>query len=233
MSRRKRNKPAKPTPPSITMEQFFRLQGVDPKLIKFGRLVRPRKRNPLHLLVSEFEEALIGGRALDSADTFFVGLELQYRRTLGVGKDTDTLRDIVEQGVDIELFLVLLMRLRRAAVLVANHVPGTQGLTAAVNDFDAALPNLKYLRDTEEHFDDYVLGRGRHSPAQRAGRAYTQRTNAAPIVHRSGRDLDLDEAMIAARALYEKMYEETGEVSPYLTRTNDREGDAAAPAKSG
>ena len=168
------------------------------------------------MTVEEFERAAIGGRALDVADTWFAGLEQQYRRSCTRLPEDASLRDVLAHTADVELSLVLLLRLRRAAVLVRKHVEGCEGLESAIRAFDTAVPDLKHLRDTDEHFDDYILGKGRHKPKAGAGRAYTYPPNGPPIIHRGQRSVDLGGAVKAARDLYERIYQVAMGRRPYL-----------------
>jgi len=189
----------------ITMEEFFRSKGMNPRDVKFGRIVSAETKSPFQMTMKEFRLAAIGGRALDHADKWFVGFETHCERVAEPSGDP-TLRDILLSMADIEIALVHLLRLRRAAVILQDHVEGCEGLSDAVAAFDARLPSLKHLRDTEEHFDDYILGRGRQEPSSGVARAYEQLPQGLPSVQRSERRLHLDDAVDAARDLYRDMY---------------------------
>jgi len=139
-----------------TVEDALRARGLDPRLVKFGRLVGRDTGDPLRMTVEEFNRAAIGGRALDAADMWFTGLEQQYRRSCTPLSEDASLRDILGHMADVELSFILLLRLPRAAVLVRKHVERGEDLECAIQAFDTAVPNLTHLRDTQEHFDDYM-----------------------------------------------------------------------------
>jgi hypothetical protein len=62
---------------------------------------------------------------------------------------------------DFEFLCVSLLRLRRAALLAATIPAIKPEMRAAISAYDAALPRMSMLRNVAEHFDDYVLGKGR------------------------------------------------------------------------
>lgn len=69
--------------------------------------------------------------------------------------------EVYKRQVDIELYLVALRRLRRAAEFAVRYVPGGRALNAASRDFDRCVPYAITLRNVTEHFDDYQVGRGK------------------------------------------------------------------------
>ncbi len=214
----------------ITVEEDLRARGLDPEFVKFGRLVGKDLPSPLDMTVSQFKLASIGGRALDAADTLFCGLEQQLTRMCEPPPEDEQLSDVLKQISDAEVTLVLLLRFRRAAVLIRMHVPGCDRLEEAIAAFDAAVPDLKHLRDTWEHFDDYILGKGRHEPPRGTGRSYTYRHGDAPIVQRYDRTVDLGKTIRVARHLYEQMYEVAVGHRPHLLedpRKDQRHGGGA------
>lgn len=71
--------------------------------------------------------------------------------------DQFVLRPIAE----FQFLCVSLVRLRRAAVLAATIPSIKREIRAAIAAYDAAIPRLGTLRNVAEHFDDYVLQRGR------------------------------------------------------------------------
>ncbi len=211
---------AKP-PPNRTVEEELRARGIEPRMVKFGRLVRRSQGSTLKMTVEEFQRAAIGGRALDAADLCFIGLEQQVERSCQTPSDEASPKDILAHMADVELSPVLLLRLRRAATLIREHVENCQRLEDAIGAFNAAVPDLAHLRNTQEHFDDYILGRGRDEPKSGAGRAYFYPLAGPPTVERSGRSVDLGVALKAARELYEQIYRiATGE-APHLTKIRE------------
>ena len=194
----------------LTVRDAFRAQGLDLSLIKFGRLVGNGSDDPLGMTLEEFRRAAIGGRALDALDHNFIGFEQQYQRVCKPLSDEPSLKDLHAYMVDLETSLVFLMRLRRAAVLLMRNIESGASLVPAIERFDTALPDLKHLRDTAEHFDDYILGKGRHKPKSGAGRQYGLPGKGAPVISRDDRRVDLGVASGAARELYKEIYAAVG-----------------------
>jgi hypothetical protein len=125
------------------------------------------------------------------------------------------LGEVLAHIADIELSLVLLVRLRRAANLLAKLLKGDESLKPAIQAFDGAVPDLRYLRNTQEHFDDYIIGRGRHQPKRGSRRSYLL-GRGAPIICRGRRTVDLASAMKAARELYVEVCRVTKGETPHL-----------------
>ncbi|HEX6548120.1 MAG TPA: hypothetical protein VF134_05200 [Candidatus Dormibacteraeota bacterium] len=72
-------------------------------------------------------------------------------------------RQLLEWVGNTGLMMVAATRLRRAAELAVQHGVGGPDLSNALAAFDRALPGLVRFRNIAEHFDDYALGRGRHT----------------------------------------------------------------------
>lgn len=66
---------------------------------------------------------------------------------------------------DWEVLLVFLTRLRRCLTLLQGLGPALKIDPDYITRFDNDVPDLKELRDFEEHFDDYSLGIGRNKNA--------------------------------------------------------------------
>lgn len=214
------------SPKKRTVEEDLRARGIDPKFVKFGRLVGRNLPKTLEMTV---QRAAIGGRALDTADTLYVGIEQQLARLSAVRPD-DSLQDVLAYGADVDLALVLLLRLRRAAVLIKTHVEGGDRLKDAIAAFDSAVPDLKQLRDIYEHFDDYILGKGHQKPGSGIGRSISYKPGNAPVIARGQQSVDLSVGLIAARRLYEEIYHATVGHSSHLTGTRaSHEVDSKPP----
>lgn len=67
---------------------------------------------------------------------------------------------------DWEALIVFLTRLRRTLVLLQKLGPDLSLDPSFINRFDKAVPDLKAIRDYEEHFDDYSLGKGKEEKAE-------------------------------------------------------------------
>jgi hypothetical protein len=88
----------------------------------------------------------------------------------------------------------------RAAALAANVDRIADDMRAALDAFDAALPMLKTMRDTAEHFDDYALDRGRKDDVSR--KSLEVGVVGATTFQWLGMELDSDKALDAAQRLF-------------------------------
>lgn len=101
---------------------------------------------------------------------------------------------------DFQFLIVSLTRIRRAAILAAKVPEISRAMRNALSDFDAALPNLKSMRDVAEHFDDYAMDRGRNSAI---GRSSLEVGIIGDTVFQwLGFELDADSALSTARQLF-------------------------------
>ena len=97
--------------------------------------------------------------------------------------------------------IVGLTRLRRAASLAAKVQEIQENISNAIGTFDRALPNLKAMRDTAEHIDDYAVDAGRNSAIGRT--ALEVAVIGDENIEWLGMSLDLGETVAAAEALFE------------------------------
>lgn len=67
---------------------------------------------------------------------------------------------------DVLMMMVALRDFVRAAELVKALAQDAE-VTDAVDKFVATIPGLKQARDVLEHFDDYLVGRGRNSEVKK------------------------------------------------------------------
>jgi hypothetical protein len=106
--------------------------------------------------------------------------------------------------VDLQLLLVLLVRLQRATELVARLLDDDD-LRLAIGEFDARLP-LKRMRNVGEHVDDYIDGRGRARPpvpsTSLGTRWWDQESEEGLTFTWAGMSIGLDEAKSSAEDLY-------------------------------
>ena len=91
--------------------------------------------------------------------------KLQRRRLLT--REPEDGEFLFRRWADFQFLIVALIRLRRAASLAAKISVVADDIRAALDEFDAALPMLKNMRDVAEHIDDYALDRGRHKDISR------------------------------------------------------------------
>lgn len=106
--------------------------------------------------------------------------------------------------VDLHLLLILLVRLQRAAELIARLVDDDD-LRCAIDDFDTHLP-LKRMRNVGEHVDDYIAEEGRAQPpistASLGTRWWGKTSKEGMTFSWAGMTIGLDEAKSAAEDLY-------------------------------
>lgn len=113
--------------------------------------------------VSESDEII--SRAITRANRAMFAVDMQLRRLRTSEQEDDTF--LGRREADFEFLVVAATRLRRAAVLVSKVPELQQQLTAALNQFDILLPNLKKHRDVAEHIDDYSVDQGFDSDVDR------------------------------------------------------------------
>lgn len=146
-------------------------------------------------------------RARTIATEAMYAVALQRRR-LTTAEPEDS-KFVMRWWWDCQCFVAALWRLRVSAELAASVAPS---LTRSVSDFDSAIPDLRTLRNVQEHLDEYAVERGRNPAIHRSmlhsgsfdgttwwlGRPDPARTDAQP----RGIGLNLDRATAAAEQLY-------------------------------
>jgi hypothetical protein len=75
------------------------------------------------------------------------------------------MRAMAQRGADVDLLVVVLYRFRRLAQWALSGAFATGQLQADVAAFDAVVPNLTEIRDTQEHFDEYRSNVGKRQKA--------------------------------------------------------------------
>jgi len=97
------------------------------------------------------------------AGLWLKALELMRRRIL-VEQDaqTDLFGGRIEQAeVDVHFFLVALLRYHRSVRLAAEYLPPDGELRRRIDGFHEYLGIKRTMRNVGEHFDEYLVGRGR------------------------------------------------------------------------
>jgi hypothetical protein len=117
----------------------------------------------------------------------------------------DLLRHGHEQTVDLHLFAVTLLNLVRAAEMAREEAdyPGSWAnvdeISDAIAEFEEQTRGLRSLRNVLEHFDEYLLGRGRLQRSGKFGRpsqliSSGSTADGAPAVEYRVGNLELDVA---------------------------------------
>ncbi len=102
----------------------------------------------------------------DQADTIRLAVEIQHARCTaelvpnGL-KDPAWRTGLISRITDAQLMVLMLGRLARLAGLVSRSAYATPALQKAIARFEEIVPDVRELRDTDEHFDAYGAGEGR------------------------------------------------------------------------
>ena len=113
------------------------------------------------------------------------------------------MRSMAQRGADIDLLVVALFRFRRMAQWASTGAFATAQLNADVAKFDAAVPNLTEIRDTQEHFDDYWSNVGKRQKAGEPTSGFGYGLSVAGGVVTYGQfKLDVGQAVSAAKDLH-------------------------------
>ena len=144
------------------------------------------------------------------SDIIRVAIERQFARCTtaipGSPFDADFhawILENVERMNDADLMVVALYRLLRLAEWTSNASFATEELRAEVARFRKAVPHLREIRDTQEHFDAYGSGTGHRQTAgePRSGWGYGQSTIGVILTYGAFK-LDLAGALKAAKQLH-------------------------------
>ena len=128
-----------------------------------------RPKNPAYRVMSSKivkpSEAATYERARNLTNLGVWTVKVQQRRLQSSEPEDEDFA--LRKWSDFHFLVVALTRLRRAAEL-AEKVPALKSkIGDALKKFDAALPNLKKMRDVAEHIDDYALDRGKDKNVSR------------------------------------------------------------------
>lgn len=106
------------------------------------------------------DEIALYERARSFANFYVHSVELQIKRIREpVGHDD---KFILRPIADFHYLASSITRLERAAYLIQKIPSLWKSLEPELDNFKAAIPDIKKLRDIGEHFDDYVLEKGRN-----------------------------------------------------------------------
>jgi hypothetical protein len=125
----------------------------------------------------------------------------RFRDAIKAPDDQFVLRPIAE----FQFLCVSLVRLKRAAQMAATVPSIEPEMQTAIAAYDAAIPRLDTLRNVAEHFNDYVLEKGRDkslTPAEfRAGLQVMSFSES--VVYWFDIELNIDDCLNAAEALFQ------------------------------
>jgi len=139
-------------------------------------------------------------RAYSLVNEAMFTVALQRRRVRSAEPEDD--RFVFRWWADMQFLIVALRRLRRAAAL-ASCVPfANESVTAALKDFDSALPTLRIMRNVGEHIDDYALDNPRRVHKQVGRRSLQVGTWDGTTYEWLDMRLNVDDAYDAAESLH-------------------------------
>ena len=76
-------------------------------------------------------------------------------------------------------------------------------MVAALQEFDASLPDVKRMRDVAEHIDEYAVDQGRHRSVARQSLEVSSMSDAGPTLEWLDGRLNAQEALQASQKLFE------------------------------
>jgi hypothetical protein len=108
--------------------------------------------------------------------------------------------------VDLQLFLVLVVRFRRLVGLTAE-LTRDRVLREALAEFDERFPAARQMRNVSEHLDDYIEGKGhRQAPAGSLGvRVWGASPGGKVTFEWVGETIDLGQLHRSVDALYRSL----------------------------
>ncbi|MGH8612143.1 MAG: hypothetical protein ACREYF_08905 [Gammaproteobacteria bacterium] len=142
-------------------------------------------------------------RARRLANVALWTVDLQCRRLRNADEIDETF--LFRLWADFDFLVIALTRLRRAVSLAGKAPILAPPVAQALAAFDAALPQLKKLRDTAEHIDDYAVDRGRVKSVKRQDLEVSSLTMEGPTLEWLGFRLNTEEALNASQALFESL----------------------------
>jgi hypothetical protein len=117
---------------------------------------------------------------------------------------------VLRRWADFLFLIAALTRVRRAAALAAKVPALANEIQCALRDFDAALPNLKNMRDVTEHFDEYAMDVGHLKEVSR--KSLEVGTISETTFQWLGYELNADVALNSAHELFRRIQAAQSEV---------------------
>jgi hypothetical protein len=144
------------------------------------------------------DDATTYERARRLANLALWTIDLQRRRLNS--KEPEDSKFIFRTWSDFHFLIVALTRLRRAVVLAAKVPTINKQIRVALKTFDAALPNLKKMRDVAEHIDDYAVDEGKDKNISR--KSLEVSSSDGEVWQWLGFELDAGKALSASASLF-------------------------------
>jgi hypothetical protein len=104
-------------------------------------------------------------RALSLSREACYAVKLQCRRLRTEAPEDEVC--LSRWWVDLHFLILVLYRLKRSASIAAKVYKIKKQVNQSIRDFDAALPNLKQMRDVIEHCEQYAFDKGGHKNISR------------------------------------------------------------------
>lgn len=121
---------------------------------------------------------------------------------------------MAQRGADVDFLVVVLYRFRRLAQWALSGAFATGQLQTDVAAFDAAVPYLTEVRDTQEHFDEYRSNVGKRQKAGERPSGFGYGLSAAGGVVTYGQfKLNLAVAVAAALELHRAIRREVDPIA--------------------
>lgn len=139
-------------------------------------------------------------RARRLANVALWAVHLQCRRL----RNNDEIDEefVLRRWADFDFLIIALTRLRKAVSLAGKAPMLAQPVTQALASFDEVLPDLKKLRDTAEHIDEYAVDRGRVKSIKRQSLEVSSLSMEGPTLEWLGFRLNTEEALDASQVLF-------------------------------
>jgi hypothetical protein len=139
-------------------------------------------------------------RAIRLADIEMHAVALQRRR-LATSEPEDE-EFLFRWWTDLQFFILALARLRRYAQVALAAPSAADHVQAALAVFDRAVPGLRLMRNIGEHGDEYALNRSRRREKSIGSRQLEVGLWNGQTYQWLGTELNVDEALEAAKALF-------------------------------
>jgi hypothetical protein len=141
-------------------------------------------------------------RARRHANTLLWAIDLQCRRIRS--SEPEDKDFFFRKFIDFDFLIVSLVRFRRTIKLASNIPEIKSTIIPALHEFDAAMPQIKKLRDVAEHIDEYAIDKGWDSSIERNQlevSSLAEGENDA-ILSWLGHEINISNALKASTKLY-------------------------------